>query len=340
MPVLDIPHRVVHFKDGSIPPFPARVRVEAQLAPKEQFGEATLSGRLSVTPHGHKVELHADMWHGGIRRRPGGKLPKPSVRTNLFDLELSIEGSIASVEGEVRAAIGLEHCISMVATDLPAFLSSALSGPVAVSEVWGTVGDRFFEVSVKGTFEDVVRTIDAPKSVAETARVLSGLPESAAPRMFAAWRYVNHARWLAYQALFPGQFAGEQLLNLSKAVELLVPHQGSVDRLREALERLGLNSDVIELFAALKHVRNQVDVGHATVEVLNAKEHRDVHRFLLYMNELVAWLTLHVAVAVADGRCDMPLGKGSGGKPNKTLARIEPLLDRVNPLQPDTFLTR
>ena len=224
----------------------------------------------------------------------------------------------------------------LVAHDLPAFVSAALDAPVAVSEVFGSVGDQFFEVRVRGEFESVMKTIDAPRAVSDTLARLADFPQLGAERTFAALRYVNHARWLAYAAAYPGQFAGEQLLNLNKALEALLP--GTIDDLRDQLRALGLRSETVELLASLSHVRNQVDVGHAAIEVLAAKEHRDLHRFLMYSMEIVAWLITHVVTMTANGTFEPRRSSGGKSKRDSTLARMGELLDKLNPLQPQTLL--
>ncbi len=342
MPILDIPHRLVKF-GGGLPSFPAVVVVHAQLAPKELFGEEPLSGRLVVVPPGHQVQLKPDMWHGGVRHAPGGRFKKAPATAALFELALRVEGSVATVEGEIAADSAFRRCIEMVAKDLPALLAGALHGPVRVEEVFGNVGDKFFEVEVRGTFQNVVWSggpETLARSISEEMDRFSKVSPAVVERVFAASRYVNHARWLAYQGAHPAQFAGEQLLNLNKAIEVLLPH-GSIDELRETLEKLGLQDELIELFAALAHVRNQVDVGHGAIELLEEKEHASLHTFVLYTNELVTWLVTHVATLAADGRFELrPLTVETKRKRDGTLARVGQLLNKVNPLRPETFLRK
>jgi hypothetical protein len=339
VPVLDIPHRLVKFK-GTLPTFPSLVAVQAQLAPKELFGEETLSGRLVVVPPGHQVQLRADTWNGGIRHDAGGRLPIADATARFFDLGLRVQGSIAIVEGTIHDEDSFRRCIALVTTDLPAVLANALAAPVRVVEVFGNVGEQFFEVEVRGTFQDVVKTAPSySASIGEEVVRLARVPPAASGRVLAAYRYVNQARWLAYQGAHPAQFAGEQLLNLNKAVEVLVPHGGRVDTLREQLRILSLREEIVELLAALAHVRNQVDVGHAAVEVLDTEEHSAMHTFVLYATEIVSWLVGHVAQLAAERRFELPsLTSEPKRKRDETLSRLGELLGKINPVRPETFL--
>ncbi len=343
MPVLDIPHRVVKFATA-LPTFPARAAVHAQLAPKELFGDESLSGRLVVNAGGQQVQLRADMWHGGILRDGGGRLPNAHVSAMFFNLALRVEGSIAIVEGELDSEGSLRRCIEMVATELPALLSNALHAPVLVADVFGTVGERSFEVEVRGEFQNVMYSAGSSTmatSIEEEMVRISKVPAEGAARLFAAYRYVNHARWLAYRGAHPAQFAGEQLLNLNKAVEVLLPHGGSIEKLRTSLRSLGVREEVVELIAALAYVRNQVDVGHAAVEVLDVKEHCNLHTFVLYAMEIVGWLVGHVSQLAGEGRLKLsPLAANAKKPRDETLSRVGELLGKVNPVRPETFLRK
>jgi len=337
MPVINIPHRVVIFKGDTMPSFPAHVTLEAVLNPKEVFGEEVLSGRLMLCPHGHDVQMRSDMWHGGIVRARGGRLPKIEAEGPLFDLTLALRGNIATVTRRLETEAAFKRAIGLVAHQLAAFVSAALHAPVDVAELYGNVGDQFFEVQVEGTFEDVVKTLHTATAVQKKMQLLAKVSEAGAPRVFAAYRYLNHARWLAYVGAFPGQFAGEQLLNLNKAVEVLLP--GTLDELRKTLGSLDVREEVIELLAALEHVRNQVDVGHAGVEVLGKQEHHDLHLFLVHSMEIVAWLVDFIIEITADGRFEpRPLTGASKKQRAATLARVGEVLKQVNPLQPETFV--
>lgn len=340
VPIFDIPHRLVKFV-GAVPSFPAKTSVHAQLAPKELFGEEPLSGRLVVVPTGYQVQLKADMWNGGIVRPAGGRFARVEATGTFFDLALRVEGSIAVVEGEIASEGAFRRCIEMVAKDVPGFLARALHSPVRVTEVFGNVAEQFFEVEVRGEFENVVHAA-GPETFATSIReemdVFAKVPADGAERLFAACRYVNHARWLAYQGAYPAHFAAEQLLNLNKAIEVLLPHGDSIDKLREQLRELGLREEVVELVASLQHVRNKADVGHCAIELLDIQEHTSFHTFVLYANELVSWLVEHVATLAGEGRFNFRPLSSAKKKRDGTLAKVGELLPKVNPVRPETFL--
>ena len=320
-----------------MPSFPAPCSVQALLRPKEIFGEAQLTGKLVVSPGGHKVEMEPDMWHGGIVKKPGGRFSRLLATGSFFDVPFRLEGNVAIVEGTIDSEASLKRCIHLVGNDLPAFLSAALHGPVSVTDVFGTIGDVPYEVEVKGTFESVLKTIDAKARVEDTFKRLAELPAVGAERVFAAYRYLNHVRWLAYVESHPLQFIGEQLLNLNKAVEVLIQHS-SRDDLRDQLRNLGLREEAVQLVASLGIIRNEVDVGHSAIELLTGEEHLNLHRFIVQAIELVRWLVEHVTVLSNTGRFEPKAVTPSKGKRETMLAQVGQLLDKVNPLHPETLL--
>jgi hypothetical protein len=340
MPILDVAHRVVKISGDQWPSYPAPTTVRAQLEPDELFGEADLSGGLSLRPAGEKVQMTADLHHGGICIAPGGRLRRAEVKTTLFDHGLRVDGNVATVHGEVHSESALRDCIGIVLGDLPAFLSAALHAPVGVVKVDGTVGGQQFVVEIKGTFEQVFRVADFATSVTHKMTRLTGLPADGAARLFAAHRYLNEARWLEYRATHAPQFLGARLLSVQKALEVLLSYS-SVDELRTMLRRLGVRENVVELLAAVEYVRNQVDVGHPAVRALSERGYYHVHRFALFAVEVMTWLLDHVVEAANDGKFQFaPLDRAGDDKREETLTRIGTVLDTVNPLQPATFVAR
>jgi hypothetical protein len=258
----------------------------------------------------------------------------------LFDLALRVEGNVATVEGEVDSERALRHCIGIVLSDLPAFLSAALHAPVGVVKVDGTVSGQDFVVEVNGTFEQVIRVADFATSVTQKMERLRGLPADGAARVLAAHRYLNEARWLEYRVAHPPQFLGARLLNVQKALHVLLGYS-CVDELRETLRSLGVRDNVVELLAAVEYVRNQVDVGHPAVHPLSARGYHDVHRFAVFAVEVVTWLLDHVVEAAGSETFQFASLDGTGNeKREETLARMGAVLDTVNPLQPGTFITQ
>jgi len=58
-----MPPRVVFFTGVALPTFPATATIEVELAPAETFGEVDLTGKLSLVPWGHKVQMHQKFAH-------------------------------------------------------------------------------------------------------------------------------------------------------------------------------------------------------------------------------------------------------------------------------------
>ncbi|AUX46388.1 uncharacterized protein SOCE26_078940 [Sorangium cellulosum] len=336
MPVHQIPPRIIKFGPAK-PAFPNDVELVAELVPKELFGAEDLTGRLTVHPQGSPVQMSANLFHGGFQAASKGRLQTVKTETSFFDMSMTIEANIARITGRLSSEEALLRAVHVCTAYLPAFLASSLAAPVDIDDLYGNVGSAFFQVEVKGTFERVISVLDTSKTIADFMAKLQQLPEDSAGRVFAAQRYLNQAQWLGYSARHPQQFAGERVLNLHKAVEVLYPHSGEVNKLRSQLSAMGLREDVVELFASLAYIRNSVDVGHPKVGVMGGKEHDDFHLFLVYMTQIVTWLVNHTVERLS--QVDSPTVSPSVGGSDlaKTMSRVGDLLKKVEPLQPNSF---
>lgn len=334
MLVFQVPPRTVKFRGGPLPIFPAATLIHAELGPKELFGEATLTGRLTLKPGGHRVALSAEMSRGGISSGSGGRLPTLEVEGPFFDAKLNIKGNVATVEVAPASEALFRECVVLVADHLPALLSNAMQAPVEVIEVYGTVADQFFQVQVTGKFETVVKVPDLPEAIRRSMTRVTRLPKEVAAKVFAAHRYALQARRLAYASEYATQFVGERLLNLNKAVEILFGRD--VDRMRQSLVDLGVRSEVIEVLAALRYVRDSIDVGHPASRPLTPKQFEDVHGFVFAIEEIVTWLLDFVVEAFADERLSLPHAKKKSER-DRTLARLGEVVGKVKALRPDTF---
>lgn len=339
MPIPQVPSRVIKFR-GAKPSFPATVELQAELIPKELFGLEPLSGRLLLHPQGEKVELTTDLFTGGIKSEARtAKLPFPRTASCFFDLAFNLHKDIAKVSGELSSGVALERAVHLVAAHLPGMLATALNAPVDIADMFGTLGDQFFTVEVRGTFERVVRVTDVGEAISNDLKLLRSLPAARADRIFAAQRYFNQVLWLSYSARHPQQFAAERLLNLNKVLEVLYPHGSKVENLRTQLKKLKLRREVRELFASVVYIRNQVDVAHAKLGFLNQDDFSAFHEFLLFATEMTGWLIRHTVELTIDdsGHHKQPTVSASS---IPALAKAKELMVCVNPLRPQEFFER
>lgn len=337
MLILQMPPRVVSFKADALPSFPAPVMIHVELEPKEVFGEAKLSGRLPIRPPGEQLQVaQGSTLHGGMRVTSVARLSKLSVAGPFFDASLEIEGSLASITFECLSPEAFTVAVKLAETTLPAILSAAVAAPVEAANVYGHVGEHFFELQFQGAMTDLILVDGRSARIQAKLDLLRKVPQGALTRIVSSHRYLLQARRLRYVSSFQSQFLGERLLNLCKAVEVLFGKKTT--ELRPELGKLGLRDEVIEMVVGLIYVRDESDVGHPALTPLSQDQFETVHGYAVGIEEIVAWLIDHVFEAANSGRIVL---KGPTDKPPKrerTLTEIAKLVKSVNPLQPRTFL--
>lgn len=335
MLIFQVGPRVAIISGEALPVFPAFARAVVELAPKEVFGEADLTGKLSVMPPGHTVQMSADLRHGAIRFQPGGRLPVFSVTAPLFDANMSIEGSTATVELECQTDAAFRRMVELIEHQLPALLSAALNVPIDVVRMTGSVAGLPYRVEFRGVVETPIRTLNQPDAVRRKFDLMQQLPEDGAWRVFSAHRYLLQARRLRYASNYPSEFLGERLLNLYKAIEVLFGRD--VQQVRRQLAELGLKPEVIELLAGLVYVRDEIDVGHPAIGSLDAKQYETLHQYADAVEEIIPWLLDHLVSRLAGDRFQLRRLKLSS-KRRTTLEKVAKSVSSVNFLQPETFL--
>lgn len=328
MLILQIPRRVAQLPTAS---FPAQLTIDAKLGPAEVFGEEALTGKTRGRPLGQEVTLTTDPFFGGVTVTPGGRFPPILGSFRLFDLTVTVEGTRATTAFQCLDKDSFTRAVSAIAIDLPALLSTALRSPVEVLSVCGRLGGTDFVLGVSGTFERHLETMVPAERISALFSSVSGIEAGAYPRFLSALRYLLQARRLDFAQVFSGQFLGERLLNIYKAVEVLFGRDTSI--LRQTLRDLGLSDDFIEVIVSLVYIRDEVDVGHPAILMLGADEYATVHSYAETVEEIVSWLleTLpsldHTAFAPVRG----------SSKRTRTLAHLAATARQLNFARPDTF---
>lgn len=323
------PLRSAFFRDRQ-PNFPAASCViTAQLGPAEVFGKAPPSGRLR-TIAGKQAEVSHQPFHGGIVGTSTERLPIQNAQLSFFGLDLQISGDIAEVSAPAQSVEALHERIGLIADHLPGFLAVILKEAIAIEDMFGDVSGSYFEVRVVGDFFYAVQIIDPAKPRFDAIDGLGAKgPETR--RIAAACRYLNQTLWLRYSSQYPGHFAAEQILNLAKCLQALIPHD-SVDTLRVQLDKLRLKPELCDCIAAITYVRNQLDVGHVKLSALSANQYRDFHHFAQVALEVVQWLVRHVAAVAYSGTHVLPPSRehAESRSADGTMRRVAAILPRID----------
>jgi hypothetical protein len=329
MPIAELPNRIVKFSGESLPIFPSVVSITAELGPKELFGTAPLTGRLPLKVPGDRVMMEADLSHGGIKypSKSKSKLPHLHQHTVLFDLPIEFDGHNATVNTVLNSDSAFRSCITLMADQLPTFVSLALGAPVEFVDIFGTVGSSSFVVEVQGAYHSKFSVLPVGDAIDTQLRSLVGLPVEAASRVFAALRYFNQERLLAYQAVHPTQFLAERLLNISKACEVLF--SSNVDLLRTALSDLNVKKTISDTLVSAMYVRNQVDVGHVRLNRLTSQELVDFQRLVIEAGSALEYVIRHTIQEVAAERYHLrETGGAIDSKAMKGVAKVLAAIDK------------
>jgi hypothetical protein len=302
MLILQLPLRNAMF--SSPYRFPNAVEIRVELAPKAVFGDEPLNDKLPICAIGQApVGLEAETFHGSIRFKPQGQLGRVHVNTILFHASVQIDGSCAVLRMAEATEEDFKRTISLAEVLLPAFISAVVHAPVVATDVYGNVGDSFFQLqfrgSVGGAFFADSETRIAERITSYFAK-LSKLPLGA-QRIFSAHRYLQQARRLRMVSTYPGEFLGERVLNLYKVVEALFASR-TANEIRPALKKLGIPDDVAEMVTSIIYVRDQLDAGHMALQALEPAEYELVHRFADRIEDTITWLLIKVVEAAGEGR--------------------------------------
>ena len=126
---------------------------------------------------------------------------------------------------------------------------------------------RVADVS-QGRLRSSLSTSNAPFCTQHTLP-LKEYFDSTAPQDFStplflisALRYLQQADRLQAEGRHLTTFLAERILNVAKALEAIFP--GSVDDMRNEAERLKIDSTYRDIFASVRYLRNEVDVGHVS----------------------------------------------------------------------------
>jgi len=145
-------------------------------------------------------------------------------------------------------------------------------------------------------------------------------------RLLAALHYYYFyvATRLDRSAKAPGEFMSEALLNLAKVLEVLFPPDGdgkTRDAARRGLRQLGYsNADIERLFLPAMALRNELDVGHASLALLTRPQLTVIHAYTEVAETAFREMLNRVLNAVVSGK--MEIVKGEDSKPSQSVLQL------------------
>jgi hypothetical protein len=248
------------------------------MSPLEFFGSAPLSGRLATVPVGAVCGMSSTSYRGPGRITVTGSYKSQSFRARFLGQEFELVDNIATFGFQANQLEELDRLVAYVDTLFPAQFSGAVPAPIEIEDISGTLNGLKFSVwsSMKASNALSITLETLPlKEYFDTTT-----PQDFVPGLFmiAAFRYLQQADRLETEGRHLTTFLAERILNVAKSLEAIFP--GEVDAMREELAKLGINPTYSDIFATVRYLRNQVDVGHVSFSDLPAGSVQEVFEFV------------------------------------------------------------
>jgi hypothetical protein len=271
---------VVLVNKGSRFEFPNRARIEMRLEPRPPFGAGPGPSRTLKRGATARVFWNANL--GYTHAESDEPIAPVDVQVHYKNVSLRFKGNEFSYEFECASFNQLANTLYALIAALPATMSAAFADMPCVAVTTGTVGDVPFEwhfSQSQGSFF-ATTTEEQEKRLVKTIERLVLLMGGKCNRLLAALHYFHVACRLMRAGHGPWEFMAETVLNLNKILEVLF-YGPSIDKMRAALRKLGYPSEKVEAyFAPIMMLRNDFDVGHVSLALLQVDDLDALYRFL------------------------------------------------------------
>lgn len=292
--------RIYRVEDDGDLVFPNDVVIEMILEPATPFGAPGSATRTAVKSQPARVIWDGNSGRGIIQSE--ATLEPLRVVAEYANLRMELQGNKLIMNTRCKDLDELNEVLSGMYYVFPFLLNLEIADPPVVKRVYGRVGERDFRWELKEfRFEfDITTTEEQEKRVASSFERLQTMSGVLNRRVAAALYYFYVACRLIATGNSPWEFMAETVLNLSKVLQVLFGEQR--DDVRRSLKQLGYSEDEIECdFIPAMILRNEFDVGHATVSILKREELDSVYTYLISAETTFRSLLKHVIHQVQIG---------------------------------------
>ncbi len=293
--------RVYRIKSGVQFSFPNDVEIQLSLAPREAFGME--SGQLNFMLDGRDISMYLNANTGRWRF-----LCKPPLKplSHEFkwknEINVSLSGNHIVVVQSIKNFKKLDELVISLHYLIPMLLALYYPEAPYVERTSGKVGDVEFgwEMQHAASFKRKVNCDDLVGYIELCFTNLPFFEDLRYIRFAAALHYYHVTRRLVVTGNSPYEFMAEIILNLNKILEVLFgPRRDSV---REELKKLGYSSEDIEIrFIPLMILRNEFDVGHAFLSVIDTDVLKELYSYLNFLEEDFCELLQRILRRMNDG---------------------------------------
>lgn len=272
--------RTYRIEDSDRLPFPNDVVVEMDLEPPTLFGSPGDPTRTGVKSQSARVIWDGNSGRGFIQSNFSLKplevfLEYPNLRLELLGNKLTLKTSCEEMDD-------FNELITSVYYTFPLLLNLEIVDPPRISRVYGKVGETSFRWELKD-FRfgfDITTQEQQEKRILSSLERLTKLKGIDNRRLIAALHYFHIACRLNMAGSSPWEFMAEIILNLAKVLQVLFGEYR--DDVRHGLRQLQYSDEEIErYFIPIMILRNEFDVGHATISILTREELDCLYKYLI-----------------------------------------------------------
>lgn len=297
--------RVCMIKNEKELTFPSDVEIEVCLEPTEQFG---IGEKLSKTAlQGSEGRLIYDANTGKWGFKSSSPLQPIEVVVEWLNLRLEMQGNIVKAKTHCRAFKDMNDLLIALHYLFPILLNLEFAEPPTVKYTRGRVGEAIFnwELAKATQFIDITTKERQEKRVVDSFKRLVNIGNVSIRRLAAALFYFYVARRLVESGNSPYEFLSEVIHNLNKILEILFGSQK--DKVRNELSKFGYSQDEIESkFIPIMILRNEFDVGHASITIFKTKQLAVLYQYLEYSEKNFRDLLERVVKKIEGGDYALP----------------------------------
>ena len=259
--------------------YPAQASINFELSPPDMFGLTPLSGKLAFSPVGATLTVDVNRFRGAGRIISSGQYPRMHFQSTYLGHPFFMDGNNATFKTSISRLEELYTFIEHVESIFPALFSGILPAPIDVISIRGTLQEFPFEAYGNMPSSNSSYCTDKELDLKPYFDQYAPQTHQPATPLIAAFRYLQQADKLEYSGHHTTTFLPERILNLAKSLESLFPGDNGITRMRELMSTWKIKSEYVELFATLRHLRNQVDVGHVGFTDLPPGVVAEIHSF-------------------------------------------------------------
>jgi hypothetical protein len=291
------------------PILPADVVIRIRFAPPQPFGGDGPGRAVSHEGKAHIV-FNSNTGQHVITSEP--PLDPLEVIARAGNQEFRFSGPELCVTGRFESLHELDQFIQSLVLGLPWLLNVEFADPPYVERVNGEIAGIPFvwELEQWAAHFGITTTALQEKKVAYSLLRFSVAAAPGRRRLLAALHYFHKACRLNREAKTAGEFLAEELLNLSKCLEVLFPGdegQQTADAARSGLTALRYSGEEIERdFVPAILLRNHIDVGHVYLGVFSVEQLTTLHEFADRSEGVFRTLFERIFSEIDAGRWDVP----------------------------------